>query len=71
MNEIVNLKQYVHFSGGGGSLSKIKPERYFCNYQRILKTFIIKSFLTQKKLNYHREGTTSESMVRETNDNSA
>ena len=33
-----------------------------CNYQRILQPFIITctSFLTQKHLNYHLKGTTSE-----------
>ena len=31
-----------------------------CNYQRILQPLIITSFLTQKHLNYHLKGTTSE-----------
>ena len=31
-----------------------------CNYQRILQPLIITSLLTQKHLNYHLKGTTSE-----------
>ena len=33
---------------------------HVCNYQRRLQPFIISSFLTQKQLNYHLKGTTSE-----------
>ena len=31
-----------------------------CNYQRIFQPLIITSYLTQKHLNYHLKGTTSE-----------
>ena len=46
---------------------------HVCNYQRIFQSLIITSFLTQKHLNYHLKGTTSERSVevREANDNSA
>ena len=33
---------------------------HVCNYQKILQPFIITSFLTQKHLNYHLKGTSSE-----------
>ena len=33
---------------------------HVCNYQKILQPFIITSFLTQKHINYHLKGTTSE-----------